>query len=178
MKNPQIINAHRDELNNLKLNKYFLYLRVREEMTGMWIVLAHFQNQTPLKIFSCLIKQVADDFCTDAYAYMGFVPADEETSSSFIPKLWESEYEKELAEIKKMHDPVNHPKHYTSGKIEVADFIADQKLNFFEGNVVKYVARHKHKNGLEDLKKARWYLDYLIKEGEKQCQTQGNCSSS
>lgn len=57
---------------------------------------------------------------------------------------------------------VNHPMHYTQGKIEVADFIDDQKLDYFEGNIVKYVCRHKLKNGVEDLKKARWYLDYLI----------------
>lgn len=62
-------------------------------------------------------------------------------------------------------DPVNHPSHYTQGKIEVIDFIEDQKLGFHEGNVVKYVARAEHKgNQLEDLKKARWYLDRLIRE--------------
>lgn len=59
-------------------------------------------------------------------------------------------------------DNVNHPAHYTQGKIEVADFIADQKMNYFEGNIIKYVSRYKVKNGVEDLKKARWYLDYLI----------------
>lgn len=61
-----------------------------------------------------------------------------------------------------MHDPVNHPKHYTAGKIEVIDAIEDWQLNFHAGNVVKYVARYPHKNGVEDLKKARWYLDRLI----------------
>jgi len=40
-----------------------------------------------------------------------------------------------------MADIVNHPPHYTSGKIEVIDFIDDQKLGFYEGQVVKYVAR-------------------------------------
>jgi hypothetical protein len=59
-------------------------------------------------------------------------------------------------------DPVDHPKHYTVGKIEVWDFIVDQKMNYLEGNVVKYVSRYKTKNGVEDLKKARAYLDKLI----------------
>lgn len=60
-------------------------------------------------------------------------------------------------------DAVSHPAHYTAGRIEVIDFIEDQKLGFHLGNVVKYVARAPHKGcELEDLKKARWYLDRQI----------------
>ena len=58
---------------------------------------------------------------------------------------------------------VDHPSHYNQGKIEVIDAIEDWELNFCEGNVIKYVARHRHKSEpLEDLKKAQWYLDRLI----------------
>jgi hypothetical protein len=58
---------------------------------------------------------------------------------------------------------VDHPDHYNQGRIEVIDAIEDWDLNFCEGNVVKYVARHRHKNEpLEDLKKAKWYLERLI----------------
>lgn len=61
-------------------------------------------------------------------------------------------------------DVVNHPKHYTQGNIEVIDYIEDKKLGYHLGNVVKYVSRAGHKNNaLEDLKKARWYLDRMIK---------------
>lgn len=59
------------------------------------------------------------------------------------------------------NDPVNNPSHYTSGKIEVIDFIEDQKLGFHLGNVVKYVARAGKKDPakvLQDLQKAEWYL--------------------
>jgi hypothetical protein len=49
-------------------------------------------------------------------------------------------------------------------KIQVSDFISEFKLDYFSGNIVKYVVRHKFKNGLEDLKKARWYLDKLISQ--------------
>jgi DNA-directed RNA polymerase subunit RPC12/RpoP len=60
-------------------------------------------------------------------------------------------------------DKVNHPSHYTTGNIEVIDFIEDKQLGFHLGNVVKYVARAAHKGTeLEDLKKARWYLDRKI----------------
>ena len=63
-------------------------------------------------------------------------------------------------------EKVNHPKHYNVGKIEVIEYLKDQGLaeDFCIGNVIKYVSRHRHKsNPLEDLKKAMWYLEYLIK---------------
>lgn len=54
------------------------------------------------------------------------------------------------------------PEHYVKGEIQPIDFIEANNLDFFEGCVVKYVARYKHKNGLEDLKKAQVYLQRLI----------------
>ena len=68
-----------------------------------------------------------------------------------------------------MNDPVNHPSHYTDGKIEVIDFIEDKNLSFHLGNVVKYIARAGKKDTtktIEDLKKARWYLDRYIQKLE------------
>lgn len=70
-------------------------------------------------------------------------------------------------------DNVNHPKHYTSGKIEVIKIIEDQLTpeeyrGYIKGQVIKYITRERHKNGLEDLKKARWYLDRLIKKMENE----------
>lgn len=62
-----------------------------------------------------------------------------------------------------MKDNIN-PSHYKQGNIEVIDFILDQKLNYLEGNVIKYISRYKYKNGVEDLNKARWYLDLLTEE--------------
>lgn len=60
-------------------------------------------------------------------------------------------------------DAVNHPRHYTFGKFEVIDVIEDWGLPYHLGNVVKYVARHEHKGSpLEDLRKARFYLDRYI----------------
>ena len=64
---------------------------------------------------------------------------------------------------------VNHPKHYNTGKIEVIDAIEEWKMGFCDGNVIKYVARHKHKgNPVEDLKKAKWYLERLIQQYEQE----------
>ena len=67
-----------------------------------------------------------------------------------------------------LEDYVNRPKHYTSGSIECLDFIEAWELDFREGNVVKYVVRAPYKGSqLQDLQKARFYLDRLIEEAEK-----------
>jgi hypothetical protein len=66
----------------------------------------------------------------------------------------------------KENDPVNHPSHYTDGKIEVIDFIEDKKLGFHLGNAVKYIARAGKKDPskeVQDLEKAMWYLARRIK---------------
>lgn len=53
-------------------------------------------------------------------------------------------------------------RHYQLRAIQPWDFIAAHGLNFFEGNIVKYVTRWRHKGGVDDLRKARHYLDKLI----------------
>jgi hypothetical protein len=58
-------------------------------------------------------------------------------------------------------DKINPP-YYIGTKIQVSDFINEFNLDYFSGNIVKYVVRHKQKNGIEDLKKAKWYLEKLI----------------
>ena len=64
-------------------------------------------------------------------------------------------------------DNVNHPTHYNIGEIEVIDYIKDKLeydefIGYLTGNLLKYISRYKYKNGIEDLKKAEWYLKYLI----------------
>jgi hypothetical protein len=62
-----------------------------------------------------------------------------------------------------MPDPVNHPAHYTQGGIETIDFIEAKGLGYNLGNVIKYITRADHKgNRLEDLQKAKWYLEREI----------------
>ena len=62
----------------------------------------------------------------------------------------------------KSKEQIIHPDHYNQGKIEMWDYSHDHNLGFFEGNIVKYVTRWKYKNGVQDLKKAKQYLDKLI----------------
>ena len=57
---------------------------------------------------------------------------------------------------------VNHPNHYTQGKIEVVDAINLLGLDYNEGNVLKYIARHKFKNGREDIEKAIKYCQLML----------------
>ena len=64
-----------------------------------------------------------------------------------------------------MDKPTN-PKHYNQLKIQPRDYITKNKLDYNEGNVIKYVSRWRSKNGLEDLQKAKWYLERLIKKYE------------
>lgn len=66
-------------------------------------------------------------------------------------------------------DNVNHPAHYTDGKIEVIEYIEDKKFGYCLGNVVKYISRAGKKNKrteVEDLKKAAWYLNREIQRLE------------
>lgn len=69
-----------------------------------------------------------------------------------------------------MTDNVDHPSHYTEGDIECIDAIAaalgEGMPAYCVGNVVKYVWRYKSKNGIEDLKKAQWYLNRVIADLE------------
>lgn len=66
-----------------------------------------------------------------------------------------------------MSSNVTHPSHYNAGKIEVIEFIEDQKMNFSRGNAIKYIARAGKKGGtlekeIEDLEKAVFYIDREI----------------
>ena len=66
-----------------------------------------------------------------------------------------------------MHDQVNSPAHYASGGIETIDAIeasmsSEEFIGYLRGNIQKYVWRYRNKGGVQDLRKARWYLDKLI----------------
>ena len=70
-------------------------------------------------------------------------------------------------------DMVNHPSHYTQGGIECIDALKAATVSktgieaICTANAIKYLWRYEEKNGIEDVKKARWYIDRLIKELEE-----------
>lgn len=59
-------------------------------------------------------------------------------------------------------DTINSPAHYCQGTIEVIEAIEGLGLDYHQGNILKYIARYKYKNGMQDLMKAKWYIDRLI----------------
>ena len=86
----------------------------------------------------------------------------------------------------KVFDSVNRPVHYASGGIEAIEALESSMSpeafrGFLKGNVIKYVWRYEQKNGLEDLKKAKWYLKALIfaleneEESEALAAIENNC---
>ena len=86
------------------------------------------------------------------------------TLANMVAKTLE---EPEVKTVELKEDVINHPSHYTRGKIEVIDFIEDQQLPYHLGNVIKYVARAGHKGDkLEDLKKSAVVLRPLHQRGD------------
>jgi hypothetical protein len=78
-----------------------------------------------------------------------------------------------------MSDKIN-PDHYQLKAIPPLEYIVANNMNFMEGNVVKYVSRYQDKNGLEDLKKAKWYIEALItlEEGKQNGKLDGTDKAS
>lgn len=77
--------------------------------------------------------------------------------------------------MRHLNDAVNHPSHYTDGKIEVIDFIEDKNLDFCLGNAIKYISRAGKKDPtkeIEDLKKAVWYINRRIQELEQETESE------
>ncbi len=101
---------------------------------------------------------------------------DREKSNETVAKIGKNGIEfiekREFLEELKENDKVNHPSHYqTAGGIEVIEYIASllgDNVKFYHlGNVIKYVSRFDKKNGVEDLKKARFYLNKMIEMEDK-----------
>lgn len=70
------------------------------------------------------------------------------------------------------NDNVNHPSHYETGNFECIDVMIETQgkeavMDFCVCNAFKYIYRHNNKNGVEDIKKAKWYLDKYIELAEK-----------
>ena len=74
-------------------------------------------------------------------------------------------------------DMVNHPQHYTQGGIECIDALKAATVGkrgieaVCVANVIKYLWRYEEKNGIEDIRKAKWYIERLLKELEESQQS-------
>ena len=90
-------------------------------------------------------------------------------SEEYIKDMRHIEYMKMMAEKENQMDKkdmVNNPEHYNKAGIETIDALEAMLTKGFDyylqGNIVKYLWRYRYKNGVEDLKKAQWYLNKLI----------------
>ena len=98
--------------------------------------------------------------------------AEEESTASLQSRAnaaWAADEEKLLEEFyADKADMVNSPPHYNQAGIECIDAIqaaTDEGYGYYlQGNIIKYLWRYRYKNGVEDLKKAKWYLEKLIEE--------------
>lgn len=106
-----------------------------------------------------------NNYCTNRdSAFVDMKTKDTDTCGNYYPAL-SINIEPVLLTSK---ETINHPNHYNIGGIEVIDFIESWNLGFSLGNAIKYIARAPYKNNeLEDLKKARWYIDREIQRLEK-----------
>ena len=112
--------------------------------------------------YSCIFHKMSDDMLNKCYNwYKELNPAACENAEAKC-------YDKESNS-----DMVNHPAHYTQGGIECIDALKAATVSktgieaVCTANAIKYLWRYEEKNGIEDVKKARWYIDRLIKELEE-----------
>lgn len=109
----------------------------------------------------CVFDEMSDDMLNKCYNwYKELDPAARENAES------------ECCNKESNVDMVNHPSHYTQGGIECIDALKAATVSktgieaVCTANAIKYLWRYEEKNGIEDVKKARWYIDRLIKELE------------
>ena len=112
--------------------------------------------------YSCIFHKMSDDMLNKCYNwYKELDPAACENA------------EAKCCNKEPNVDMVNHPSHYTQGGIECIDALKAATVSktgieaVCTANVIKYLWRYEEKNGIEDVKKARWYIDRLIKELEE-----------
>ena len=111
----------------------------------------------------CRWNDLSDESTEDCYHFLiaeGLIGKPEQPEINFVKA-------ERNDEVKSTNDAVQHPSHYTQGGIECIDAIrasmtADGFCDYCKGNIIKYIWRWRDKGGVEDLKKASVYLDWLI----------------
>ena len=125
---------------------------------------------------NCELKNLYDEQVDDFTSNNGC--SFDEMDEQMIKKIycWYKELDQAACENTEAKEPdvdmVNHPSHYTQGSIECIDALKAATVSktgieaVCTANAIKYLRRYEEKNGIEDVKKARWYIDRLIKELE------------
>lgn len=111
--------------------------------------------------YACVFDEMSDDMLNKCYNWY----------KELDPAACEND-EGDCCNKESNVDMVNHPSHYTQGGIECIDALKAATVSktgieaVCTANAIKYLWRYEEKNGIEDVKKARWYIDRLIKEIE------------
>ena len=111
--------------------------------------------------YACIFNEMSDNMLNKCYNW--YKELDLESCKNAEAKC---------CEVEPDADMVNHPSHYTQGGIECIDALKAATVSkagieaVCTANAIKYLWRYEEKNGIEDVKKARWYIDRLIKELE------------
>ena len=112
--------------------------------------------------YSCIFHKMSDDMLNKCYNW--YKELDKATCENA---------ENSCCNKESNVDMVNHPSHYTQGGIECIDALKAATVSktgieaVCTANAIKYLWRYEEKNGIEDVKKARWYIDRLIRELEE-----------
>ena len=130
----------------------FWFLKIFQKIKKGW-----FNGRLKMKLFS---KRKNKIYKMKKWKYIPPVPV---VPEGFAPKH---------VDIESMVDNVNHPSHYETGNFECIDVMIETQgkeavMDFCVCNAFKYIYRHNNKNGIEDVKKAKWYLDKYIELAEK-----------
>ena len=115
----------------------------------------------------CRWNDLSDESTEDCYHFLiaeGIIGKPEQPEINFVKA-------ERNDEVEPTNDAVQHPSHYTQGGIECSDAIrasmtADGFCDYCKGNIIKYIWRWRDKGGVEDLRKASVYLDWLINAAE------------
>lgn len=140
-------------------------------------VLEYYCDHCGNTCYNCELKNMYDqetDEFTDNHSCVF-----DEMDDEMLDKIYDWYKELKFASCKNTEakepnaDMVNHPSHYTQGGIECIDALKAATVSktgieaVCTANAIKYLWRYEEKNGVEDVKKARWYIDRLIKELEE-----------
>lgn len=112
--------------------------------------------------YACIFDEMSDDMLDKCYDWLRDIRSAPCENA-----------EAKCCEVEPDADMVNHPSHYTQGGIECIDALKAATVSktgieaVCTANAIKYLWRYEEKNGVEDVKKARWYIDRLIKELEE-----------
>ena len=138
---------------------------MRNKLTEYCSGFIHCENGCRLRMpeGGCIWNNLSDENTEDCYHFLiaeGLIGKPEQPEINFVKA-------KRNDEVEPTNDAVQHPSHYTHGGIECIDAIRasmtdDGFCDYCKGNIIKYIWRWRDKGGVEDLRKASVYLDWLI----------------